>query len=141
MNSKDFLKNLSTAPLVAVLRAPSADQAQAAIHACVNAGIKNIEVTFSTPNTCDVIRKSKERYKDCKIGAGTILNVSQMDEAHLSGADFLVSPHTQDDLLQHASNLQYSRSIDLISSQQIVKNNNVTYIAGASTPSASRWRC
>ncbi|VTS30989.1 2-dehydro-3-deoxyphosphogluconate aldolase/4-hydroxy-2-oxoglutarate aldolase [Streptococcus pseudoporcinus] len=74
------------------------DQADAIIISryAIKGGIRNIEITFSTPNAAQVITDLSEEFKDCKdvvIGAGTVMTTDLAKEAIDAGARFLVSPH------------------------------------------------
>lgn len=81
--------------VLAVLRAPDADAAAAAIDALVRGGVTGIEVTFSTPGAPEVIAAALARHGDAiHVGAGTVLTPSQAREAVDAGAAYLVSPGT-----------------------------------------------
>lgn len=59
-------------------------------------GICNIEITFSTPNACRVIKKLSDDFKEDQsviVGAGTVMTTDLAQEAIDAGANFLVSPH------------------------------------------------
>lgn len=93
MNQSPDLTALRAAGVVAVLRAPSADQAVSAVDALVSGGITGIEITYSTPDAAAVIQEIDRRYGDAVyLGAGTVLTAQQADEAVGAGAQFLVSP-------------------------------------------------
>ena len=51
-----------------------------------------MEITFRTPIAAEAIRLIKKAYPEMLIGAGTILTKKQVDEAIVSGAEFIVSP-------------------------------------------------
>lgn len=55
-------------------------------------GIPCAEVTFRTEAAEDSIRRMKEAFPDMLVGAGTILSVEQADRAVKAGAEFIVSP-------------------------------------------------
>ncbi|MBA2796058.1 bifunctional 4-hydroxy-2-oxoglutarate aldolase/2-dehydro-3-deoxy-phosphogluconate aldolase [Streptococcus porcinus] len=62
----------------------------------IKGGIRNIEITFSTPNAAQVIKdlsEEFENFKDVVIGAGTVMTTDLAKEAIDAGARFLVSPH------------------------------------------------
>ncbi len=88
-----MLERLEAAPIVAVLRAPSAQTAIRAVDALVAGGVTTIEVTYSTPNVAEVISEVARRYGSVVyLGAGTITDTAQAVEAAEAGAEFLVSP-------------------------------------------------
>lgn len=50
------------------------------------------EITFRTAAAKDAIRALKNAYPHLSVGAGTILNAKQANDAKEAGADFIVSP-------------------------------------------------
>jgi 2-dehydro-3-deoxyphosphogluconate aldolase/(4S)-4-hydroxy-2-oxoglutarate aldolase len=83
------LKEIKVVPVIAIN-----DENKAALLAkvLVENGLPCAEVTFRTPAAAESIRLMREAYPDMLIGAGTILNNQQVDEAIAAGVDFIVSP-------------------------------------------------
>ncbi|MGX6978817.1 bifunctional 2-keto-4-hydroxyglutarate aldolase/2-keto-3-deoxy-6-phosphogluconate aldolase [Vagococcus elongatus] len=81
--------------LFAVVRGKTAEEGYKISESCIAGGIKNIEVTYTTPGAGSVIQKLSETVDDktAVIGAGTVLDPATANEAILSGAKFVVSPH------------------------------------------------
>lgn len=50
------------------------------------------EVTFRTAAAKEAIRELKKAFPNLIVGAGTVLNPKQADDAREAGADFIVSP-------------------------------------------------
>ncbi len=50
------------------------------------------EITFRTDCAAEAIKKASEKYPDMLIGAGTVINKKQCEEAIGAGAKFIVSP-------------------------------------------------
>jgi 2-dehydro-3-deoxyphosphogluconate aldolase/(4S)-4-hydroxy-2-oxoglutarate aldolase len=95
----DRLSRTRAAGVLAVLRAPSPEQALDAAEAIIRGGIPGIEVTYSTPDAPAVIRELIARHGDAAyIGAGTVTTPDQATAAADAGAEFLVSPGTLSDL-------------------------------------------
>ncbi len=92
--------------LVAVIRSKSADDALALAHASAEGGIKFIEITFSVPGALDVIKELAAR-KNIHVGAGTVLAPQQAERAIGAGAEFVVSPSLELNLigLCHTANI------------------------------------
>jgi 2-dehydro-3-deoxyphosphogluconate aldolase/(4S)-4-hydroxy-2-oxoglutarate aldolase len=85
--------------LLAVIRGPSAAATLKAVHALVRGGVLGIEITYSTPEAPDVVQRLKDKYgDDVLLGMGTLTRPAQAQEASAAGAQFLVSPHTEDKL-------------------------------------------
>lgn len=87
--------------VIAVLRAPDTARALQTVDALVAGGITGIEITYTTPDTADMIRTALDRYGDSAlIGAGTVTKPSQAREAADAGARFLVTPGTRPEVAQ-----------------------------------------
>lgn len=55
-------------------------------------GIRIVEVTLNTPNALSSIKNIREKHPDMIVGAGTILDETDVKNAVNSGASFLLSP-------------------------------------------------
>jgi len=97
-----FVTQLSATGVVAVIRSPSVDAALACTRALVRGGVTGIEITFSTPGAAEAIAKARAEHPAALIGAGTVLDRASLDAACDAGAAFLVSPHTDEALLDAA---------------------------------------
>ncbi|WP_273720928.1 MULTISPECIES: bifunctional 4-hydroxy-2-oxoglutarate aldolase/2-dehydro-3-deoxy-phosphogluconate aldolase [unclassified Bartonella] len=83
------------------------DDLQSAIplaHALVKGGLKTIEVTLRTPNACDAIKAIIQEVPQAIVGAGTILNPQNYEQAERTGAKFIVSPGFSNQLIDCANN-------------------------------------
>ncbi|MBL4937150.1 bifunctional 2-keto-4-hydroxyglutarate aldolase/2-keto-3-deoxy-6-phosphogluconate aldolase [Clostridium sp. YIM B02515] len=79
--------------VIAVIRARSMEEAIEISKACIEGGIKAIEVTYTVPGASDVIKALSETFKDkLYVGAGTVLDSETARTAILSGAGYIVSP-------------------------------------------------
>ena len=97
----DTLRRLGEAGLIAVVRADDGGQAVRVAGALLEGGISAIELTFTTPGAGEALAEARHAYGDAiLLGAGTIREGAQLDLAVRAGAEFLVTPHLQPDLLQ-----------------------------------------
>ena len=79
--------------VVAIMRAQSSEQLIAAADAIKAGGVQVIEVTMTTPGALGVIEQAKQRYgADVLFGAGSVLDPETARAAILAGADFIVAP-------------------------------------------------
>ncbi len=62
------------------------------LKALKNNGINCAEITFRTACAAEAIEYAVKNYPDMSIGAGTVINASQCEEALKAGAEFIVSP-------------------------------------------------
>jgi 2-dehydro-3-deoxyphosphogluconate aldolase/(4S)-4-hydroxy-2-oxoglutarate aldolase len=96
----DPLGRLRHTCVVAVIRAPDADGAVLAVDALVRGGVTGIEITYSTPDVPRVLQTVAERHgDDVLLGAGTLRTPRQVHEAVAAGAEFLVCPGLDDELV------------------------------------------
>lgn len=64
-------------------------------------GIPAAEVTFRAAGAGEAIRRMKEACPDMLVGAGTVVSASQVDQALEAGAQFIVSPGLDPDLVRY----------------------------------------
>jgi 2-dehydro-3-deoxyphosphogluconate aldolase/(4S)-4-hydroxy-2-oxoglutarate aldolase len=93
MKKEETINIIRETGVIAIMRAQSSDQLIAAADAIKKGGVKAIEVTMTTPGALGVIAEAKERYgSDVIFGAGSVLDPETGRAAILAGADFVVSP-------------------------------------------------
>ena len=92
---RDVLNQLEENYLFAVVRGKSAQDAYEISKAAYKGGIKNIEVTFTTPGAEKAIAKLAEEFAgtDMVVGAGTVMDDVTARIAILAGSKFIVSPN------------------------------------------------
>jgi 2-dehydro-3-deoxyphosphogluconate aldolase/(4S)-4-hydroxy-2-oxoglutarate aldolase len=79
--------------LVAIIRAPSGDQLVEVSEALLAGGIDVIEVTFTVPGVLDILKEVRQKLgKKILLGAGTVLDPETARAAILAGAEFIVTP-------------------------------------------------
>jgi 2-dehydro-3-deoxyphosphogluconate aldolase/(4S)-4-hydroxy-2-oxoglutarate aldolase len=92
-----------TSSVIAVLRAPHADAYAAVAETLSDNGIHRIELTLSTPGTLGSLPAVRDRIgPDTEIGVGTVTTVEQAEATFAAGADFVVTPTTNLDIVSMA---------------------------------------
>ncbi len=87
--------------IVAVVRAATPTNLVDVIAAIAEGGVNVAEVTFTVPNAVDVIRAAKDQLGDrVLLGAGTVLDPETARAAILAGAEFIVSPTVNLDVIK-----------------------------------------
>ena len=86
--------------VVAVLRGLGPDRVEAVTGVLLRSGITVIEVTMDSPDATTSIEASLGG--DAVVGAGTIMSVADADAAVAAGAEFLVAPHTDLEVVRWA---------------------------------------
>jgi 2-dehydro-3-deoxyphosphogluconate aldolase / (4S)-4-hydroxy-2-oxoglutarate aldolase len=82
---------MRTAPVIPVLVIEDASHARPIAEALVAGGLRVLEVTLRTAAALDVIREMKA-VEGAIVGAGTVLNETDLRASLDAGAEFIVSP-------------------------------------------------
>ena len=90
-----------TTGLVAVVRASESKNLVEVVAALAEGGVGVAEVTFTVPGALEVLKSAKERLGDrVLLGAGTVLDTETARAAILAGAEFIVSPTLNLDVIR-----------------------------------------
>ena len=111
-----ILNELKANGIVAVVRGKSHEEARGYMEACLRGGIKSLELTYTIPNVCELI-KEYSSHEEALIGVGSVLNAKMASDAIEAGAKYVVSPG-------------YSEEVN-----KVCKEMNVLYLPGCMTVS------
>lgn len=90
---KEALAKILEEGVVPVIRVSSAQEAWEVSKAIKEGGVSVLEVTMTVPGAMDVIKEVSQKFgKEVLLGAGTVLDPETARAALLNGAQFLVSP-------------------------------------------------
>jgi 2-dehydro-3-deoxyphosphogluconate aldolase/(4S)-4-hydroxy-2-oxoglutarate aldolase len=108
MERTELIRELHEHRLVAVIRSKTAEEAMVTAHSALNGGVKFVEITLSVPGGLELIR-ALARERSAHIGAGTVLSTAQAEAAIGAGAEFVVSPSSELDLIPicHSAGVAY----------------------------------
>lgn len=101
MLEKEVIEKIRTLKLIPVVVLDDAKDAIPLAKAICEGGLPCAEVTFRTNAASESIRQMKENYPQMLIGAGTVLTKEQVDEAVEAGAEFIVSPGLNPDIVSY----------------------------------------
>ena len=94
MHNEQKLNLIRSSGIIAIMRANNSEQLLEAAQAIFEGGVRVIEVTLTTPGALKVISKVAEKFGDnILFGAGTVLDRESARAAIIAGADFIVSPN------------------------------------------------
>lgn len=89
--------------LVAILRGIRPAEAAAHIDTLISAGFRYIEIPLNSPDWQRSIEQMVQQFgSQAMIGAGTVLNVGQVDVLAQAGAKLIVTPNTQPAVIRRA---------------------------------------
>jgi len=94
---------LASSPVIPVIRIADAEDAVPMARALLAGGIGIAEITLRTPAALDAIRRIAAEVPEIAAGAGTILNVRDLDAAAEAGSGFFISPGQTPALLDEAA--------------------------------------
>jgi 2-dehydro-3-deoxyphosphogluconate aldolase/(4S)-4-hydroxy-2-oxoglutarate aldolase len=103
---QDILKNLAPLPVIAILRADTAESFAPASEVLYAAGFRCLEFTMTTPDALNAVETVRSTLPDDLIvGVGTIRSEQHVKEAVDAGAHFLVSQIYRPHLVEAAHGL------------------------------------
>lgn len=108
------LDEIKQCGVVAVVRSKTQDEAREYVKACLAGGVKPIELTYSIPNVCELIREYRDN-DDMILGVGSVLNAQMALDAIDAGARYVVSPGYSEDI------------------NKVCKEKNIPYLPGCMT--------
>jgi 2-dehydro-3-deoxyphosphogluconate aldolase / (4S)-4-hydroxy-2-oxoglutarate aldolase len=118
MSRKELLNRVLEQQIVGVVREESAVAAEAVADAYAAHGIRIIEITLTTPDAIQLIAAIAQRYAghDITFAAGSVRSTNDAAMARRAGAEIIVSPHTDVQVIEYAV------------------ENDLLSVAGAATP-------
>jgi 2-dehydro-3-deoxyphosphogluconate aldolase/(4S)-4-hydroxy-2-oxoglutarate aldolase len=101
MSKQTTLTRIVDSGVVAVMRAPSGEMLVDVAQALLEGGVETIEVTFTVPGAHRVLEQVADRLGErIVLGAGTVLDPETARTALLAGAEFLVAPTVNLDVIR-----------------------------------------
>ena len=99
------IDKLLSEKMMTLVRSNSQSEGQALADAIVEAGVKVIEITLTTPGALKIIANLLKN-KDLLVGAGTVRTVKDVKRVEDVGASFIVSPDTNEDVIAATKKLK-----------------------------------
>lgn len=101
MSRETTLKRVLDCGIVAVVRAESGELLAKVVEALAEGGVTAAEITFTVPDAVEVIRAVRKQLGDSVVlGAGTVLDTETARAALLAGAEYIVSPTVNVDVIR-----------------------------------------
>ncbi|MCC5801768.1 bifunctional 2-keto-4-hydroxyglutarate aldolase/2-keto-3-deoxy-6-phosphogluconate aldolase [Rossellomorea vietnamensis] len=107
MKRIQIISSIVESGVVAVLRGNPEEVFKVA-RAAIAGGIKGIEITMTVQGALDVVKEIKQQSwaKEAVIGVGTVLDAETAVSAIHAGAEFIVSPHFDEDIIKKCNRYQ-----------------------------------
>jgi 2-dehydro-3-deoxyphosphogluconate aldolase/(4S)-4-hydroxy-2-oxoglutarate aldolase len=101
MSRESTLKRIVDGGIVAVVRSESSASLVKVVQALAEGGVRAAEVTFTVPDAIEVIRQVRRAVGEAMVlGAGTVLDPETARAALLAGAEYIVAPTLNLDVIR-----------------------------------------
>ncbi|MCJ8495739.1 bifunctional 4-hydroxy-2-oxoglutarate aldolase/2-dehydro-3-deoxy-phosphogluconate aldolase [Helicobacter pylori] len=122
-----IIEVLQISPIVPVVVIEDIKDAVPLAQSLVEGGIHIIEVTLRSSCALEAIELIAKNVPKMHVGAGTILNPTQLEQAQNSGAEFLISPGLTIKLLEHAKKKDMPLIPGVSSSSEVMQSLELGY--------------
>jgi len=99
------VNKLLSEKMMTLVRCNTQAQGQEMADALVDAGVKVIEITLTTPGALKIIEKLLKN-KDLLVGAGTVRTAKDVKKVEAIGGRFIVSPDTNEEVIAATKKLK-----------------------------------
>ncbi|HXG08362.1 MAG TPA: bifunctional 4-hydroxy-2-oxoglutarate aldolase/2-dehydro-3-deoxy-phosphogluconate aldolase [Gemmataceae bacterium] len=101
MSKESQLRQVLDCGIVAVVRSPDSQQLVEVARALAEGGVTVVEITMTVPNALEVVRQVRQALGDrLLLGAGTVLDPETARAALLAGAEYVVAPTVNLDVIR-----------------------------------------
>ena len=112
---------LSMSPVMPVLTINNVENIDYLFEALIKGNLKTVEITLRTDCALQVIEVASKKFSSLQVGAGTVLNESDLQSVKDAGASFAVSPGTTNKLAKKAIEMDYPFLPGVSNSSDIMK--------------------
>ncbi|WQY70909.1 bifunctional 4-hydroxy-2-oxoglutarate aldolase/2-dehydro-3-deoxy-phosphogluconate aldolase [Helicobacter pylori] len=124
-----IIEILQISPIVPVVVVENIKDAVPLAQSLIEGGIPIIEVTLRSSCALEAIELIAKNVPKMRVGAGTILNLTQLEQAQNRGAEFLISPGLTIKLLEHAKKKDMPLIPGVSSSSEVMQALELGYSA------------
>jgi len=118
---------MSLSPIIPVIVIDDVNQSIELAHALIDGGINVLEITLRTDDALDAISLLAKEVPEAHIGAGTVLNTSDLNRVRDAGATFALSPGSSKALLEGANNLNFPLIPGVATGSEIMQGMELGY--------------
>ncbi|GAA7150791.1 bifunctional 4-hydroxy-2-oxoglutarate aldolase/2-dehydro-3-deoxy-phosphogluconate aldolase [Helicobacter pylori] len=124
-----IIEVLQISPIVPVVVIEDLNDAVPLAQSLIEGGIPIIEVTLRSSCALEAIELIAKNVPKMRVGAGTILNLTQLEQAQNRGAEFLISPGLTIKLLEYAKKKDMPLIPGVSSSSEVMQALELGYSA------------
>lgn len=105
MKQQQLLDRIASIGIIPVIKINEAEDALPLAKALIDGGLDCAEITFRSEHALSSIRAITQAYPTMLVGAGTVLTIEQAKQAIEAGAQFIVTPGFNPDLVEWCMDL------------------------------------
>ncbi|GAA9841647.1 bifunctional 4-hydroxy-2-oxoglutarate aldolase/2-dehydro-3-deoxy-phosphogluconate aldolase [Helicobacter pylori] len=124
-----IIEALQISPIIPVVVIEDIKDAMPLAQSLIEGGIHIIEVTLRSSCALEAIELIAKNVPKMRVGAGTILNPTQLEQAQNRGAEFLISPGLTIKLLEYAKKKDMPLIPGVSSSSEVMQALELGYSA------------
>ncbi|GAA7176415.1 bifunctional 4-hydroxy-2-oxoglutarate aldolase/2-dehydro-3-deoxy-phosphogluconate aldolase [Helicobacter pylori] len=124
-----IIEVLQISPIIPVVVIENIKDAVPLAQSLIEGGIHIIEVTLRSSCALEAIELIAKNVPKMRVGVGTILNPTQLEQAQNRGAEFLISPGLTIKLLEHAKKKDMPLIPGVSSSSEVMQALELGYSA------------
>lgn len=118
----NMLELLLQHKIVAILRGIEDQHADAAAQALIDGGIHMMEITMNTDGAAAMIERWRTKFDGkAAVGAGTVTDLARAEQAVNAGAQFLISPNLDEEVIAYGRERGLSVWPGVMTPTEIVK--------------------
>jgi len=118
---------LSLSPIIPVIEIEDLSQSIDLANALITGGINVLEITLRTSAAIDAISLIAKEVPSVIIGAGTVLNSTDLEKVRNAGASFAISPGCTNSLLKHAKEINFPLIPGVSTGSEVMKGLDLGY--------------
>ena len=100
--AQDLLSLLTKEKIIAIVRGIPMGSGEQTAKALAAGGISFLEITLNTDGALNMIDEIKGKFGEgIRVGAGTVLNLKMAKEAIQAGAEYIISPNLDEEVLTY----------------------------------------
>jgi 2-dehydro-3-deoxyphosphogluconate aldolase / (4S)-4-hydroxy-2-oxoglutarate aldolase len=101
MSRDEVLDIILASKVIAVIRMSNPEKLSRVVDAVRRGGVRAIEITMTTPSALEIVADQvKHKPAGTLVGAGTVLDAPMAEKVIRAGAEFVVSPITNFDMIE-----------------------------------------
>lgn len=101
-NNLFFWERFAEAPIIGIIRGLERETVWRIVPTYLGAGLNTLEITLNTSGALSMITDLRKEFPGLQVGAGTVCTMEEFDSAIKAGAQFIVAPIVNEEVIKRA---------------------------------------